>query len=191
HVIHRDIKPANIMLADNGEVKILDFGIAKLRDAKKDLTGNTVLGTPYYMSPEQAMGQPIDARTDLYSLGITAFHLLTGKKPFEAKSKVDVMLMQVKTPLPSIHDSAQCAARAVGGVVVVGVLLAVFMNRAPPAMRGRVPVDGWKSLEGQKKLHAKGFGNCVFSSDDSGGVQSSFTAAEPIHGRCYLPRQVG
>ena len=104
NVIHRDIKPANIMMAANGDVKILDFGIAKALDAKKDLTGQTVLGTPYYMSPEQAMGQPIDARTDIYSLGITAFHLLTCKRPFEAKSKVDVMLMQVKQPLPDLRQ---------------------------------------------------------------------------------------
>ena len=104
NVIHRDIKPANIMMAASGDVKILDFGIAKALDAKKDLTGQTVLGTPYYMSPEQAMGQPIDARTDIYSLGITAFHLLTGKRPFEAKSKVDVMLMQVKQPLPDLRQ---------------------------------------------------------------------------------------
>jgi len=91
------------MMSASGEVKILDFGIAKALDAKKDLTGQTVLGTPYYMSPEQAMGQTIDGRTDIYSLGITAFHLLTGKRPFEAKSKVDVMLMQVKNALPDIR----------------------------------------------------------------------------------------
>jgi len=111
HVVHRDIKPGNIMMSSSGEVKILDFGIAKLRDAKKDLTGETVLGTPYYMSPEQATGYAIDARSDIYSLGITAFQLLTGRKPFEAKSKVDVMLMQVKTPLPDLTEIVPCDVR--------------------------------------------------------------------------------
>jgi predicted Ser/Thr protein kinase len=113
NVIHRDIKPGNIMLSGAGEVKILDFGIAKLHDAKTDLTGQTVLGTPYYMSPEQATGYAIDARSDIYSLGITAFHLLTGRKPFEAKSKVDVMLMQVKAPLPAIAGLVPCDERVV------------------------------------------------------------------------------
>jgi hypothetical protein len=101
------------MLSASGDVKILDFGIAKLFDAKTDLTGQTVLGTPYYMSPEQATGYAIDARSDLYSLGITAFQLLTGRKPFEARSKVDVMLMQVKTPLPDIAGFVACDARVV------------------------------------------------------------------------------
>ena len=114
NVVHRDIKPGNIMMSAAGEVKILDFGVAKLRDAKKDLTGEAVLGTPYYMSPEQATGYAIDARSDIYSLGITAFHLLTGRKPFEAKSKVDVMLMQVKTPLPQIAQFVPCDERVAG-----------------------------------------------------------------------------
>ncbi|OLD46899.1 MAG: hypothetical protein AUI48_06225 [Chloroflexi bacterium 13_1_40CM_2_68_14] len=114
NVVHRDIKPGNIMMSAAGEVKILDFGVAKLRDAKKDLTGETVLGTPYYMSPEQATGYAIDARSDIYSLGITAFQLLSGRKPFEAKSKVDVMLMQVKTPLPQIAQFVPCDERVTG-----------------------------------------------------------------------------
>src|SRR5256886_4132455 len=111
NVVHRDIKPGNLMLSDSGELKILDFGIAKLRDAAKDLTGETVLGTPFYMSPEQATGYAIDARSDIYSLGITAFHLLSGRKPFEAKNKVDVMLMQVKAPLPDLTQIVPCDGR--------------------------------------------------------------------------------
>src|SRR5437868_12432954 len=111
NVVHRDIKPGNIMMSAAGEVKILDFGIAKLRDAKQDLTGEAVLGTPYYMSPEQATGYAIDARSDIYSLGITAFHLLAGRKPFEAKAKVDVMLMQVKAPLPDLTELVPCDER--------------------------------------------------------------------------------
>src|SRR5436190_11365557 len=113
HVVHRDIKPGNIMMSAAGEVKILDFGVAKLRDAKKDLTGEAVLGTPYYMSPEQATGYAIDARSDIYSLGITAFQLLAGRKPFEANSKVDVMLMQVKAPLPDLQTLVACDERIV------------------------------------------------------------------------------
>src|SRR5438067_3113033 len=111
HIIHRDIKPGNVMLSPSGEVKILDFGIAKLRAAKQDLTGEDALGNPYYMSPEQATGYAIDARSDIYSFGITAFHLLAGRKPFEAKNKVDVMLMQVKAPLPDLTQIVPCDVR--------------------------------------------------------------------------------
>src|SRR5262249_13794817 len=81
-VVHRDVKPANIMLVASGEPKIMDFGIAKIDAAHLTTTGQ-FFGTPLYMSPEQALGQPVDARTDLFSLGSVAYLLLTGRPPFE------------------------------------------------------------------------------------------------------------
>jgi serine/threonine-protein kinase len=81
-VVHRDIKPANIMLTKAGEVKIADFGIARIESSSMTQAG-TMLGTPSYMSPEQFMGQTVDARTDLYSSGVMLYQLLTGEKPFE------------------------------------------------------------------------------------------------------------
>jgi serine/threonine-protein kinase len=82
-VVHRDIKPANIMLVASGDPKIMDFGIAKLESAQLTSTGQ-FFGTPLYMSPEQALGQVVDARTDLFSLGSVAYLLLSGRPPFEA-----------------------------------------------------------------------------------------------------------
>ena len=82
-VVHRDIKPANIMLVASGEPKIMDFGIAKL-EAGQHTSPGQFFGTPLYMSPEQALGQPVDGRTDLFSLGSVAYFLLSGRPPFEA-----------------------------------------------------------------------------------------------------------
>ncbi|HUG53007.1 MAG TPA: serine/threonine-protein kinase [Vicinamibacteria bacterium] len=81
-VVHRDVKPANIMLV-GGDPKIMDFGIAKLESGQMTAAGQ-FFGTPLYMSPEQARGEPVDARSDLFSLGSVAYHLLTGRPPFEA-----------------------------------------------------------------------------------------------------------
>jgi len=101
-VIHRDIKPENVLLSKKGDVKVTDFGLAKSRDEESKLTvAGTSIGTPYDLSPEQAMGlTDIDQRADLYSLGVTMYHLLTGKLPFDAKSSTQVMMMHVEAQPP-------------------------------------------------------------------------------------------
>lgn len=97
-VVHRDIKPENIMLSTSGEVKITDFGLARLtnENQRMDLTQiGITMGTPLYMSPEQVEGRAVDVRTDIYSLGITAYHMLAGKPPFDGENALAVALQHV------------------------------------------------------------------------------------------------
>jgi len=93
-VYHRDIKPANIMLLKDGSIRVADFGIARIQGSSKTATG-TVLGTPSYMSPEQVAGKKIDGRSDLFSLGVTLFELLTGEKPFKGGDAIGTLLFQI------------------------------------------------------------------------------------------------
>ena len=89
-IVHRDIKPANIMLTPHGQIQITDFGIAKIDSASMTKTG-TVMGTPSYMSPEQCLGQHVDARTDIFSAGVVLYQLLTGENPFVGTSAMTTM----------------------------------------------------------------------------------------------------
>lgn len=98
-VVHRDIKPDNIMLDSEGRCVITDFGIAKAPGGQQTTAG-TSLGTPRYMSPEHAMGQPLDGRSDMYSLGIVAYQCLFGKAPFEADEPFAVLYKHIHEPLP-------------------------------------------------------------------------------------------
>ncbi len=82
-VLHRDLKPANVMLRRDGGVALIDFGLAKDAALEADITdAGQIIGTPHYMSPEQGHGEAIDVRSDLYSLGVILFEMLTGRKPF-------------------------------------------------------------------------------------------------------------
>ncbi|MFP4579456.1 MAG: serine/threonine protein kinase [Candidatus Sumerlaeia bacterium] len=104
-ITHRDIKPANIMLMRDDMVKIVDFGIAKafLDDTFKTATG-MLLGTPRYMSPEQGRGANVDFRSDIYSLGCTFYHILTGAPPFSAQNAIQLIEKHMKEPVRSITE---------------------------------------------------------------------------------------
>jgi serine/threonine protein kinase len=97
-IVHRDIKPANMMLVEaTGALKLMDFGIARITDSSKTKTG-MVLGTPSYMSPEQLAGKKVDGRSDLFSLGVTLYQLLTGTLPFQAESMATLMFKIANEP---------------------------------------------------------------------------------------------
>lgn len=106
--IHRDIKPANILFQEDGSVVLSDFGIAKDMTSDEQLTrmGFTV-GTPEYMSPEQALGRSVDGRSDLYSLGVVFYEMLAARKPFVARDAFAVALMHANQPPPPLPDSAE------------------------------------------------------------------------------------
>ncbi len=101
-VAHRDIKPQNIMMDKNGLIKVMDFGIARVSTSHTMTQAGTFMGTPYYMSPEQAQGIETDIRSDIYSIGITLFQLITGKVPFDADTPWSVVNMHITKPPPTI-----------------------------------------------------------------------------------------
>jgi DNA-binding NarL/FixJ family response regulator len=102
-LIHRDLKPPNVMLREDGSVVLIDFGLAKGLESSGESTAIGVLrGSPYYMSPEQAQGVPLDARSDLYSVGVMLFEMLTGAKPYVGNSAVEVMQQHVHGPRPPL-----------------------------------------------------------------------------------------
>jgi serine/threonine protein kinase len=107
-LIHRDLKPPNVMLRPDGSIVLIDFGLAKgVPSADQSTAAGVLRGSPYYMSPEQAQGLPLDARSDLYSVGVILFEMLTGSRPYSGNSAVEIMQRHVYGPRPRLPG--ECA----------------------------------------------------------------------------------
>jgi serine/threonine protein kinase len=116
-MIHRDIKPANIMINEDDQAILMDFGIVKLLQGESHTTTGTIVGTLSYMSPDLIRGEPPDARSDIYSLGVVMFEMLSGRVPFQADSAVTLMMMHQNEPVPDLHTLRQDTPEDLIGIV--------------------------------------------------------------------------
>lgn len=118
NIVHRDIKSQNIMITKDDRVKVTDFGIARVADNSTVTATNAIMGSVHYFSPEQARGAKVDNRSDIYSLGIVLYEMLTGKLPFDAENPVSVALMQVQSNMPIPSKSNQNISQSVDSIVL-------------------------------------------------------------------------
>ncbi len=116
-VIHRDLKPDNILFDQNGEPAITDFGVAKLEQVASTLTGSGIIGTPAYMSPEQAQSGQVDSRSDIYGLGVILYEILCGKQPYEADTPMGVIVKHITEPVPDILEVNPEVPKDIGAIV--------------------------------------------------------------------------
>jgi len=161
-VIHRDVKPSNIVVDETGHATLMDFGVVKsLSTSSIETTLNTVVGTPHYLAPEQAESKPVDGRADVYSLGVVAYHLLTGAVPFTADSQPSLFYKIVHETPP---DPASLSPRAGGPVEAVllralgkrpedryptCVAFAKALASAVSSMQGKVLQELWSQAQAQ------------------------------------------
>jgi serine/threonine-protein kinase len=120
-VIHRDVKPSNLMIGNDGRVKIMDFGIARVQGSVRLTRTGAAVGTPLYMSPEQCRGEEGDERSDIYSLGVVLYEMLKGAPPFSGKTDYDLIQAQIKTPPPPLIPDAPGVTPALEAAVMIAL----------------------------------------------------------------------
>ncbi|MGF1507312.1 MAG: serine/threonine-protein kinase [Anaerolineae bacterium] len=151
-IVHRDLKPSNVLIDSQGNAFLTDFGIAKVLGSTDNLTQtNTIMGTPTYMAPEQGLGQPIDGRADIYSLGCMLFEMLPGQPPFESEHAMSLMLRHLNDPAPKPTDINPSLPKQLDSVVLKAIAkepedryqsaleMAEALERAYAIARGMTP----------------------------------------------------
>ena len=118
YIIHRDLKPQNILIKDNGEIKITDFGIAMALNSTQLTQTNSVMGSVHYLPPEQASGKGATIKSDIYSMGILFYELLTGKLPFKGENAVEIALKHMKTDFPSVREENDSIPQSVENIIL-------------------------------------------------------------------------
>jgi eukaryotic-like serine/threonine-protein kinase len=174
-VVHRDVKPGNLLRSDDGVVKLADFGIAKAGDAVSRITQvGSVLGTAAYLAPEQAAGEEAGPRADLYSLGVVAYQLLSGRLPYEAQSRTELALKQQREHPPMLDDLDPSIPHGVAQAVA----RALEMD----------PDRRFSSAEEMREAFAAGLAGQTFADDDRTQA-TSMLAAEPTSATRAVPTQ--
>ena len=118
YIIHRDLKPQNILIKENGEVKITDFGIAMALNSTQLTQTNSVMGSVHYLPPEQASGKGATIKSDIYSMGILFYELLTGKLPFKGDNAVEIALKHMKNDIPSVREINDSIPQSVENIIL-------------------------------------------------------------------------
>ncbi len=144
-IVHRDLKSQNVIVDEHGAVAIVDFGLARWNLGGGFTLDSIILGTPQYMSPEQASGRPVDARTDIYSIGIIAFEALTGQLPFSGDSPIAVAMKQINDPVPDLLSKQADVSAGLRAIVMKAL-------RKDPAKRYATALDLEAELAGVEPL---------------------------------------